>query len=221
MLWRLTLAAGPVSAALLGLAVAHPGPGAADGPSGTVVEATVHRPSLEGNLAGDPARRPPSLYLPPSYAKEPHALRKKETITPAELELLMEHVRDEPFRDLLVASYDCGARPQEVKRLEARHVDLQLQRAVLPADETKGKHQPRTIYFPTDRTLKILERLMARHPEGPLFRNRRGNAWTGNAVKRRFEELDAVVGRRITQYMFRRTWITQRLIAGVDSHVVA
>jgi S-formylglutathione hydrolase FrmB len=34
---------------------------------GTVVETTVHCPSLEGNLVGDPTRRPVSVYLPPSY----------------------------------------------------------------------------------------------------------------------------------------------------------
>lgn len=153
--------------------------------------------------------------------EKPEADRKREIVTPEEVDLLLAHVKDEPFRDLVIVSYDSGCRPQEVKRLEARHLELDKQRAVLPASEAKGKRKARVVYFPTDRSMEIVRRLAARHPDGPPFRNRLGNAWTGLAVKCRFEDLDAVVGRRLTQYMFRRAWITEKLIAGVDSHVVA
>ena len=34
------------------------------------------------------------------------------------------------------------------------------------------------IYFPTDRSMAIVKKLAAGHPEGPIFRNRRGNSWT-------------------------------------------
>lgn len=38
---------------------------------GTLERITVHGASLEGNLLGDPADRPVSVYLPPSYATSP------------------------------------------------------------------------------------------------------------------------------------------------------
>ena len=36
-------------------------------------------------------------------------------------------------------AYDSGCRPQEVKRMEARHVQREKHRAVIPTGEAKGK----------------------------------------------------------------------------------
>ena len=41
------------------------------------------------------------------------------------------------------------------------------------------------------------------------------------AVKCRFAALDNKLGKRLRQYDFRCTWITSKIKAGVDSHVVA
>src|SRR5207249_1836134 len=114
-----------------------------------------------------------------------------------------------------------GARPQEVKRLEARHLELGLERAKLLTKESKGKQRARVIYFPTARSLDIVRRLAERHPSGPIFRSSKGNAWTGDSVKNAFARLEKKIGKRYTQYSFRRTWITRKIVAGVDSHVVA
>lgn len=152
--------------------------------------------------------------------EKPQAEARTETLTPAEFEILLKHATPN-FCDLITVSWDCGARPQEIKRLEARHIELDRQRAVLPRKEAKGKRRARAIYIPTERSLQIIARLCKEHPEGPLFLNARGNPWTGYAVKCSFARMDEKVGRRIHQYMFRRTWITRKLVAGVDSHVVA
>src|SRR5439155_27208329 len=93
--------------------------------------------------------------------------------------------------------------------------------AVIPAEEAKGKRYPRTIYFPTDRSIESVKRLCDALPSGPLFRNRLGNKWTGNAVKCRLEDLDQVLGRRITHYALRHAFVTRKLVAGVDSHVLS
>ena len=45
--------------------------GVATAQQGSVDETTLDCPSLEGNLVGDPTRRPVSIYLPPSYADRP------------------------------------------------------------------------------------------------------------------------------------------------------
>jgi integrase len=215
--------------------------------------------------------------------EKPEARRRSDVITPAEFDELLSVVRDEEFRDLLIVSYDCGARPFEVKDLEKRHVQADKRRAVIPADEAKGRKYPRTIYFPTDRSMAVVTRLCESHPDGPIFRNTSGKRWTGNAVKCRFEDIEVLFGlkemgrqgitvdlsdeaieafmktlsptkrqrgtgkdvrketwelrkearlklvaqaarkhgKRFRHYAFRRTFITRKIIAGVDSHVVA
>lgn len=152
--------------------------------------------------------------------EKPVAKKRTIVVSPAEFEKLLKAVKDQPFRDLLVLSYDCGARPFEIKRLEARHVEIEKKRAVIPAEEAKGK-RVRAIYFPTERSLEIVKRLVKKYPKGPLLRNNRGAAWTGFAVKNRLEDLETVVGKRYTHYALRHSFITRKLLAGVDSHVVA
>ncbi len=140
-------------------------------------------------------------------------------MSPAEFDELLKHV-NEFFADLIIVSYDSGARPQEVKQLEARHIQLDKSRAVLPTEEGKGGI-PRAIYFPTERSIAIVKRLMASNPTGPLFRNRKGKAWTAFAVKCQFERSEKKMGKRFRHYDLRRTFITGKIVAGVDSHVVA
>jgi hypothetical protein len=43
----------------------------------------------------------------------------------------------------------------------------------LPPRRGQGQESPRVVYL-TDRAIEITRRLMARHPEGPLFRNTGG-----------------------------------------------
>ena len=167
--------------------------------------------------------------------------------------------------------------------MEKRHVEIDKKRAVIPADEAKGRKHTRVIYFATDRAVDILTRLSGEYPTGPLFRNDKGNKWTGDAVKCRFEDIEVAFGikemerqgvqldvseesiarvqatlsptkkergsgkevakkgwelhkearlkliaeqtkqygKRFNHYAFRRTFITRKIIAGVDSHVVA
>lgn len=215
--------------------------------------------------------------------KKPEAKRRTDIISPEEFDGLLALAGDGDFADLLTVSYDCGARPFEVKELERRHVDFDRQCAVIPADEAKGRRHTRVIYFATARSLAILRRLCAERPEGAIFRNARDNKWTGDAVKCRFEDMEVAFGlkemerlgvdldvseesvaakvktlsptrkekgtgravekaawelrkearqkligeqakkygKRFNHYAFRRTFITRKIIAGVDSHVVA
>lgn len=152
--------------------------------------------------------------------EKPEARRRKETVSVEEFEAILKK-SSRCFADLLTVSYDSGARPFEIKELEARHCQLDEQRAVIPADEAKGRQRTRVFYFPTERSISTIRRLCGEYPTGPLFRNNKGNKWTSDAVKCTFARLEKTLGRRITHYSFRRTFITRKIIAGVDSHVVA
>ena len=215
--------------------------------------------------------------------EKPEAKRRTTRRSPPEeFDELLKHVHDVPFRDLLIVSYDSGSRPQETKQLEARHLQLDKQRAVIPGEEAK-RGRTRAIYFPTDRSMEIVKRLAKEHPTGPLFRNNKGKPWTGFAVKLRFDRIQIAIGRqemakrnvassvteeaieafaqqlpktklnratgkhapikpselrtmakrkliakeakqyakRFRQYDLRHSFVTRKLRAGVDSHVVA
>jgi integrase len=239
----------------------------------TAVQAALNWAVLNRGLERNPLRG----------MKKPEAKRRSDVIAPAEFEEILELVGEGVFGDLLTVSYDSGARPFEVKDLERRHLQIDKQRAVIPADEAKGRQHTRTIYFPTDRSMAIVQRLAEENPEGAIFRNERGNRWTGDAVKCRFEDIEIAFGlkemerrgieldvseaavsammatlsrtkrqrvtgekvskqewelrkearqkliasqarqygKRFNHYAFRRTFITRKIIAGVDSHVVA
>lgn len=213
--------------------------------------------------------------------EKPQPKTRTEVIAPVEFDRILALVRDAAFRDLLVVSYDSGARPQEVKRLEARHLQLDKHRAVIPAAEAKGQRAARTIYLPTERSVEVLTRLAGLHADGAIFRNNRGNPWTAAAVKCRFEDIEVAIGReemerrgiasgvtddaveremraiagsdrargrsqprkewalrqqakeklvvaearrygkRFRHYALRHSFVTRKLVAGVDSHIVA
>ena len=112
--------------------------------------------------------------------EKPEAKRRTSTITVKKFDDVLKHVQDVPFRDLLIVSFNWAVN-QETKQLEARHLQLDRQRAVIPGEEAKG-HRTRAIYFPTDRSLETVQRLAKEYPDGPLFRNNHGKPWTGFAV---------------------------------------
>lgn len=152
--------------------------------------------------------------------EKPSVKSCQETITPEEFEGLLKHA-SQRFSELLIVSFDCGARPFEIKSLQCKHINLDKQIAVIHADEAKTRKRTRIIYFPTDRSIEILRRLCEERPEGPLFVNQPGPTWTAFAVKWAFARLAEKVGKRFSHTMFRRTYITQKIVAGVDSHIVA
>lgn len=151
--------------------------------------------------------------------EKPEAATRTQTISSEDVTLIFDSVTDQEFRDIIEFSFECGCRPQEAKWLEARHVQLDKSRCFYAAAEAK-KRIPRAIYL-SEKAEAILKRLMEEHPTGPLFLNTRGNQWTADAIKCRFAQIEKRTGKRFFQYMFRHTWITEKLKAGVDSHVVA
>ncbi|MCY2993358.1 MAG: tyrosine-type recombinase/integrase [Planctomycetota bacterium] len=152
--------------------------------------------------------------------EKPEASKRETLISEGEFNGMLEHVNQQ-FRDLLVVSWETGCRPQETKAVEARHVQFDLHRWVLPPLESKGKKKPRIVYM-TPRAEEVVKRLVEQYPEGKLFRNVRGRPWTASCVKMTFERLEGKLGTRYCQYNFRHSFghrmLTERKL---DSLVVA
>jgi integrase len=130
---------------------------------------------------------------PLAGVEKPKARTREVLITPEEFNGLLGLVHSPEFNDLLVTSWETGARPQEVTAVEARHVDLGLGRWVFPIEESKGKKFPRVVYL-NDRALAITRRLLLKHPSGPLFRNTEGEPWTRFALNCAFGRLQVALG---------------------------
>ncbi len=154
---------------------------------------------------------------PATNAEKPASRTREDYVTEAEYRIIMEHSKDQPFRDLLTVAWECGARPQELFTVEAGNVELDKARWHFQ----KGKKGIRRFVYLTEAAEEITKRLMEEHPAGPLFRNTRGQPWDRHAVKCRFERLKGKVGRQVSLYLFRHSQITRQLAAGVDSHFVA
>jgi len=133
---------------------------------------------------------------------------------------ILGHVRDQEFSDLLWSAWETGARPQELWRVEARHVDLPHQRWLLPLLEAKGKKRPRIVYL-TETALDITKRRMLKWPAGPIFRNTKGKPWNAYSVNCRFQRLKKKLGIKYCLYTFRHSFATRMLENGLDALTVA
>jgi len=154
------------------------------------------------------------------HMKKPACGRKEQIVSPGEFIALIARYKDQEFQDLLTAAWECGCRPQELLRVEARHVDLAGSRWVFPASESKGRKIPRVVYL-TPIALQITKRLIERHPTGVLFRNTDGRPWTASATNCRFQAVRRKTGIKYSLYSLRHSFAQHALIRGVDCITVA
>jgi integrase len=133
---------------------------------------------------------------PIAYMEVPGGEARDVYVSPEQCNKLLDFVVDPAFADLLIITYECGWRPQESLRVEARHVDIAKSRVVFPPSEAKVKSMPRVIYL-TERALAILKRLVELYPRGPLFRNNNGNPWTKDAISCAFDRLQVRMGKAV------------------------
>jgi integrase len=119
---------------------------------------------------------------PIAKMRKPKCKTREVIITSEEFDEYLTLIKGEHFKELLVAAWETGARPQELTCLEARHVDLANGRWLFPVNESKGKKMPRIVYL-SEEALLITRKLMLRHPQGSLFRNEEGNPGTRNHLR--------------------------------------
>lgn len=105
------------------------------------------------------------------------------------------------------------------ERREARHIDRDSGRVIVPPSEAKtGK--PRLIYLVPD-ALEIVGRFAAAHPEGPIFRNARGGPWCKNSTSSALFRLRQRSGVSFCLYDLRHSYATHALQRGVDPITLA
>ena len=133
---------------------------------------------------------------------------------------LLAEIKDSQFRDLVIVALRTGCRPGELRVLEAKYVLLKEGVARIPKKLAKGKRKERLV--PLDEAvLAILKPLVLKYPEGPLFRNLRGDPWRKDAIKDRFRRLREKLSFDVTAYSMRHTFVTEGQKAGVPDSVLA
>ncbi len=153
--------------------------------------------------------------------KKPTAKRRDNHMRPDDFDRILAHLREgDPFRDLFLFAWHSGARPQEIRHIEPRHVDLERGCIVFPKEESKGKRKARVIYL-HGVALEIVQRLMAQGRIGKLFLNNRHTPWTKYALCNRMFRLSKETGKKMAMYDARHGFATRKLIQGHDHLTIA
>lgn len=157
---------------------------------------------------------------PIQYLEKPKAKRRDTPVTREEYDIILGEVdKKDPFYDLVVFSWETGARPQESLRFTADDVNLKTKRIVIENPKARG---PKWRVIHLNRTaMTIVRRWIKRNPEGPVFTNTTGKPWTPNACSNRFDRMKDKTGRSIALYDFRHAFGTDLLKSGVDPITVA
>jgi integrase len=158
---------------------------------------------------------------PIANAKKPARGVREMFVESVDWTKVIEAASDLPFREYMVVAFSTGARPHEMRTMEAHFYDKKFSRVVFPRLKSKGKKRQRVIYL-DEIAGAIVERLCEDFPSGPIFRNRRGEPWKKNAIKDRFRRLREKLGiPGLCATVLRHSYAHQKLIAGEDSLVVS
>jgi integrase len=157
---------------------------------------------------------------PLAHVRKPAREVREMAISPSEYATIIEAIREPGFRDLIELTWECGARPQEIRNIEARFFDAENSRIIFPPKEAKGKKYYRIIYL-TPRASDIVARLAEANPHGALLLNSDGNPWTKDAINCAFCRLEKKLGRKYHLGAFRKGYATEALKAGIDTVTVA
>lgn len=166
-------------------------------------------------------------FSPVASLKKPAGKRRETILTSKERATIIAAARDASFRDFLEILQETGARPQEIRAVEVRHVDPEQRLWIFPPDEHKtgGKTGRSRVVYLTPKAWKITKRLLVKFSAGPLFRNSRGAPWTQTAIRCRFRRLRKRLAGKVPAdlcaYVFRHSFATDALERGVDPITLA
>ncbi len=153
--------------------------------------------------------------------EKPKATPRRDFVRDQEHALIVLTASDQQGKDLVEMAHETGARPQELRIMAARHVDLANHRIVIPAAEAKGRVRDRVIYL-SPRAEEIVRRLLQTCGTGPLLRNADGQPWTPNAIKNRMDRIKERLGlKKLRLYGYRHAFAHKMLDQKIDSLTVA
>lgn len=156
--------------------------------------------------------------------KSPKIESRAVVISREEHEALLKFWNNDCYCDFLQAMWFTGARPGEIAKIEARHLEDGLWR-LAPTEHKTGRVTGKDrVIGVCDELYEIVDRLMALHPTGPLFLNTIGRPWTTSASFVRFEMAreKKIIRKQVTPYAYRHAWATHALENGrLDIYEVA
>jgi site-specific recombinase XerD len=158
---------------------------------------------------------------PLADVEKPGIDRREVCLSPETVQRVLNAV-DGDFKDLLVFWHETGARPNEAYSITASDVELAGSKIIMESKTSKRTRRKRVIVL-TPVALEVVKRRMEAHPEGVIFTNRAGTAWTRHTVAHRFERLrkQLDLGSELTAESFRHTLCTDMLSQGHNTEVVA
>ena len=157
-------------------------------------------------------------HNPIRFLDKPKENHRDTPVTREEYDIIFKHTMNtDSFHDVVVFSWETGARPQETLRFTGSQFDEKNKRIVMENPKARGPRW-RIIHL-NDTAFEVVKRNP--RPKGPVFRNRLGAPWTSNACSLRFGRIQNKVGRRVALYDFRHAYGTDMLKAGVDPVTVA
>jgi integrase len=166
-------------------------------------------------------------YSPLSKVKKPPPVSRNTCLLPGQWNQVLAYIDQPEFRDFMVALRFTGCRPQEVRRIEARHLFLDHDPPfwTLEPELVKGGREARVTPL-VGPMLEMCQRLVALYPEGPLFRNRRGRPWCRSSLHSACYRLQerlrkAGVTVRVTAYTMRHTFRNHAAVHGAQDASVA
>lgn len=154
--------------------------------------------------------------------------RGRDTVVSAEdYEKMIAHANGR-LRDFIIACRNTGTRPHIIATVTAKHFDEAGECWVMPEHKTDSTGEPLVVHLnPT--MLALTRRLVTERPDGPLFVNNRGNAWTDTAwgkamagLRAQLREAGVKLSSTGIMYGFRHGFATDLLEKKVpEAHVAA
>jgi integrase len=141
------------------------------------------------------------------------------------------------FKQILLALRHTGTRPSNICRVTAKNFDAEAGIWVFTEHNTapgtsihktfKQTGQPLVVPLTRD-LVELCKALAQKHPDGPLFRTRRGRPWTPNNIEKHFrlwrkklKEEGHPMPERIYAYCYRHQMATELLERGESETLVA
>ena len=147
--------------------------------------------------------------------------RGGDSVIPEETHRRIVNETTGDFRQLCRFLWLTGCRPTEATSLTAPAVDVESGTITLKKHKTRHKGKTRILYLCKE-AIEILADQRAKYAgEGFLFRGLRGKPLSLQAMTMRFQRISEKVGRTVTSYMYRHTWATRALSAGIPDTQVA